>query len=335
MNHGSLFSGIGGFDLAAQWMNWQNKFHCENNSFGKHILNHYWPNAQHYDDIKTANFNVWKGRIDVLSGGFPCQPYSAAGKRKGTDDERHLWPFMLDAIDAIEPRWIVGENVFGLITRNAGLVFDEIQIDLEIRGYKVQPFVLPACGVDAPHRRDRVWFVAYADKCDDGRNTGTKARKGGKRRLQEWDEIWQSFKSSEIFNLASNTDNPRTNKRVRSNGKRAAEGEERKRKPEFESWKAGEHGVASNTDGIGRGTEDDRERQGTKVSFANCETNPWENFPIESPVCDGNDGVSTGLDGITFPKWRNESIMAGGNAVVPQVVLQIFKAIELFERMNV
>jgi DNA-cytosine methyltransferase len=162
MKHGSLFSGIGGFDYAAQLMGWENVFHCEWNEFGQRVLNYYWPKAISYNDITKTDFTIHRGTIDVLTGGFPCQPYSQAGKRLGKEDERHLWPEMLRAIREIQPTWIVGENVFGLINWNGGLVFDEIQTDLETQGYEVQAYVLPACGVNAPHRRDRIWFVAYS-----------------------------------------------------------------------------------------------------------------------------------------------------------------------------
>lgn len=163
ITHGSLFSGIGGFDLAAEWKGWENKFHCEIDPFPRKILNHYWPNAKSYEDIRKTDFTIWRGRIDVLTGGFPCQPYSNAGKRMGNEDERHLWPEMLRAIQEISPRWVVGENVDGIVNWNGGLVFDEIQTDLEDRGYKVQPIILPAAGINAPHRRNRVWFIAYSE----------------------------------------------------------------------------------------------------------------------------------------------------------------------------
>jgi len=150
MRHGSLFSGIGGFDLAAEWMGWHNVFHCEWNEFGRKILNYYWPNSTSYGNIKETDFNIYRGRIDVLTGGFPCQPYSTAGKRLGKEDDRHLWPEMLRAIKEIQPRFIVGENVSGIISWNGGLVFNEVQTDLEAEGYNVQPILLPACGVNAP-----------------------------------------------------------------------------------------------------------------------------------------------------------------------------------------
>ena len=90
MIHGSLFSGIGGFDLASEWMEWQNAFHCEYNPFCQRVLKYYWPNAATYTDIRETDFTIWRNRIDILTGGFPCQPYSTAGKRKGKEDDRHL-----------------------------------------------------------------------------------------------------------------------------------------------------------------------------------------------------------------------------------------------------
>ncbi|MGF7231487.1 DNA cytosine methyltransferase, partial [Arachidicoccus sp.] len=153
---------IGGFDLAAQWMDWENIFNCEINPFCRKVLKYYWPQAISYEDIKTTDFTIHRGQIDVLTGGFPCQPYSIAGKRLGKEDERHLWPEMLRAIREIQPRWVVGENVRGLINWNRGLVFNEVQADLETADYEVLPFLLPACAVNAPHRRDRIWFVAHA-----------------------------------------------------------------------------------------------------------------------------------------------------------------------------
>ena len=161
MTHGSLFSGIGGFDLAAEWMGWENKFHCEWNPFGQKVLKYYWPEAESFEDITKTDFTKYANTISVLTGGFPCQPYSLAGKRKGKEDDRHLWPEMLRAIREIKPRWVVGENVLGLVNWNGGLVFHEVQSDLESEGYEVFPYVLPACSINAPHRRNRVWFVAY------------------------------------------------------------------------------------------------------------------------------------------------------------------------------
>lgn len=187
MNHGSLFSGIGGFDLAAEWMGWTNVFHCEWAEFQRKILDYHFPNAISYDNIKTTDFTPHRGQVDVLTGGFPCQPFSIAGKRKGADDDRYLWDEMLRAIREIRPTWVVGENVAGLLsmaqpgetvrvetkaslfgedhetveTIRQEYVIETICRDLEREGYSVQPLVIPACAVGAPHRRDRLWVIAH------------------------------------------------------------------------------------------------------------------------------------------------------------------------------
>ncbi len=159
MNHASLFSGIGGFDLAAEWMGWRNVFHVERDPFCQRVLAYHFPNSQPFDDVTTFDGRPWRGRVDILTGGFPCQPYSTAGKRLGKDDERHLWPEMRRIISEIAPTYVVGENVRGLTNWNGGLVFEEVCVDLEALGYEVWTGIIPAAGVSAPHRRDRVWFV--------------------------------------------------------------------------------------------------------------------------------------------------------------------------------
>ena len=246
MRHGSLFSGIGGFDLASEWMGWENVFHCEWNEFGQKVLNYYWPKAISYHDITKTDFSIHRGTIDIITGGFPCQPYSMAGKRKGKEDERHLWPEMLRAIREIQPTWVVGENVLGLVNWDGGLVFHEVQTDLEAEGYEVWPYVLPAVSVNAPHRRDRVWFVANTKSIGFQRTMANRKMVRQKR-----------------FTLS----------------------------PEWDLW--------------------------------------YEK-PASSGLCFGDDGLSDRLDFITFSKWRKESIKAGGNAIVPQLVLQIFKAIQQY-----
>lgn len=161
MTHASLFSGIGGFEVAADWAGFENLFNCEIDPFCRAVLHYHYPNAIQYVDIRNTDFIPWRGRIDVLTGGFPCQPFSIAGKRKGTEDNRYLWPQMLRAIHEIRPGWVVGENVLGIVNWSQGLVFEQVCADLEIEGYEVQPYILPACGVDAPHQRYRTWFVAH------------------------------------------------------------------------------------------------------------------------------------------------------------------------------
>lgn len=298
MRHGSLFSGIGGFDLAAEWMGWENVFHCEWNKFGQQVLKYYWPKAISYEDITKTDFTIHRGRIDILTGGFPCQPYSSAGKRLGKEDERHLWPEMLRAIREIQPRWVVGENVLGLVNWSGGLVFHEVQADLEAEGYEVQPYVLNAASIGAPHKRDRVWFVAHSN------HPRTDI---GMRDQREW----------------SNDDNEREGQPLsehRQNGSYgdAADTDLQRCQWEWEQGVIGEKGE--------RGEERFSKLDNIKYK--------WQKFPSVSPICTGDDGISDRLDSITFPKWRNESIKAGGNAIVPQVVYQIFKTIEQYENLQ-
>jgi DNA (cytosine-5)-methyltransferase 1 len=337
MRHGSLFSGIGGFDLAAEWMGWENVFHCEWNPFGQKVLKHYWPNSISYNDITKTDFTIHKGTIDIITGGFPCQPYSSAGKRLGKDDERHLWPEMLRAIREVSPRWIVGENVRGLTNWNGGMVFDEVQADLEAIGYEITPFLLPACAVNAPHRRDRVWFVAYRNKCSAGSSRKSGGTKSNGSKNNDEQKLWgeQAELNTGSHELLRNAPHPNRNGLNGSDCQHeinASEGGEYAQR-DFEQM----GGNATNTNKKrfqceGKSTELEGRRFSNSHSLFNKPN--WQIFPSVSPICTGDDGISNRLDRITFPKWRNESIKAGGNAVVPQVVYQIFKAIHTFETQN-
>jgi len=295
---------VGGFDLAAEWMGWENVFHCEWNEFGEKILKYYWPNAISYGDITKTDFTVHRGKIDILTGGFPCQPYSLAGKRKGKEDERHLWPEMLRSIREIQPDWVVGENVPGIINWSGGLVFNEVQTNLETEGYEVLPVVLPACGVNAPHRRDRVWFVAKRINANPSSNGVSKQNRkddGIKRKGIAINEQINGRQQSpiqfkrldDVLRLTSDPDT--SNQGLQGN----------------------------KIDRSVREIRQEREQQSVRPLPPD-----WQEFPTQSPLCSRNDGVSTGLSGITFSKHRNESIKAYGNAIVPQVAFQIFKAIE-------
>lgn len=153
-----LFSGIGGFSLAAEWAGIETAAFCEQDLFCQQVLKKHWPSVPIVDDIFKLRGDEF-GPVDIVSGGFPCQPFSLAGKRKGTDDDRHLWPEMFRIIKEARPTWVLGENVPGIIN----LALDGVLSDLEGIGYEVQPLIIPACAVDAPHRRDRVWIVAHSD----------------------------------------------------------------------------------------------------------------------------------------------------------------------------
>jgi DNA (cytosine-5)-methyltransferase 1 len=372
MLHISLFSGIGGFDLAAEWAGWTNIVSCEINPFGNKVLNHYWPDAYHHDDIHTLTIEKineeltkrhgeqWRTDDIVLTGGFPCQPYSLAGKRLGKEDERHLWPEMLRVIREIKPDWIVGENVFGLVNWSDGLVFDEVQTDLEAAGYEVQAFVLPACAADAPHRRDRVWFVAHASDSASDRwqraGEGFKVEKGLQQRPGTTGELEGGFERLRRKRDATDPDGKRSSNRCKQyeskksgynfggNFERYASNAKPKRfQGPYNNSETSERFQSEFTKCNNRpttyadGIRQPGEKHGHQKSGFSCENSKgisWHNFPTEPPVCFGNDGISTGLDGITFPKWRNESIKAAGNAIVPQIAYRIFDTINSFQNGN-
>lgn len=188
----NLFDGIGGFALAAEWMGWENVGSVEIDPFCRKVLDYWFDYKYRYGDIKTADFVRLRGRIDIITGGFPCQPFSNAGKQRGKDDDRYLWPEMLRAIREVQPRWVVGENVRGLLTNAGGMVFEQVCADMEALGYEVQPFLVPACAVDAPHRRDRVWIVARlaADTPRNG-DSGTSSEAGATPRRPDGNEAEQ------------------------------------------------------------------------------------------------------------------------------------------------
>ena len=332
MRHGSLFSGIGGFDLASEWMGWENVFHCEWNTFGQKVLNYYWPNSITYNDITKTDFTIHRGGIDIITGGFPCQPYSSAGKRLGKEDERHLWPEMLRAIREIQPTWVVGENVRGLTNWNGGLVFDEVQAELEAQGYEVTPFLLPACSVNAPHRRDRIWFIAYSD------NNRYKTRREKVSEQEKLQGISRKKMDTRELNRTSFSSNA-------SDSSSLGFCEHSSREELFSETFGTQLGMdkqnAKHSYCIGQERRSDKKNGQTSIRNFFGESNAWfnkrntwENFPTVAPICNGDNGLSDRLDSITFSKWRNESIKAGGNAIVPQVVYQIFKAIEQYNQLD-
>ena len=297
LRHGSLFSGIGGFDLAAEWCGWENVFHCEWNEFGQRVLKHYWPNSDSYGDITKTDFTKYNGAVDIISGGFPCQPYSSAGKRLGKEDERHLWPEMLRVIREVQPRYVVGENVFGLLNWNGGLVFDEVHADLAAEGYETQAVVIPAAAVNAPHGRDRVWFVARSatntlpirlQQCEDARKMG-----GGQTKVcGEGREFTNGIKTNGKISNATDAD----------------------------------------ITGFHKQHIPTKPKESGSCSGSSHERGDFSGFPTQSPICGRNDGLSRELDGVTFSKWRNESIKAYGNAIVPQVAYEIFKTINFLDQ---
>ena len=347
MTHASLFSGIGGFDYAAALLGWINIFDCEIDAFCRKVLEYHFPNSVHYGDITKQIFKEWRGKIDVLSGGFPCQPFSLAGQRKGADDNRYLWPQMLRVIREIRPTWVVGENVAGILTMvqpgaevevggQASLfgedyrkrvlhrqeyVIETICRDLEREGYAVQPLLIPACAVGAPHRRDRIWFIAHRT------NAGT--------------ETMQFTGENGIYAVgtSSHTDGDRytscgTSCRIeKERRERAAVSGQRGGRCEWFNGLDGFSRIAADPYGkrqkYGNDQRTERWSEPDERFKTQYSSSIWEKFPTQYPICSGDDGLSGRLDGITFSKWRQESVKAYGNAIVPQVAYEIFKAIEL------
>ena len=427
MTHASVFSGIGGPEVAATMLGWENLFHCEINPFGKRVLDYWYPNAESYDDITTTDFRQWRGRVDVLTGGFPCQPFSYAGRRRGAEDDRYLWPSMYRAIDEIQPTWVVAENVAGILTmveqgevsKVAGSAtlfdaFDDVRgryelretftlqricTDLESHGYAVQPVLVPACAVGAPHRRDRVFIVARrkeesaaADSVGSGERT---SRPSGEPESSRGDTHQQpSERRAETERLdrlhavlrhATDTEGepserlrPRQSEVGRAqqeqSGGRGGESGSERLAPHPDShrgcevdehmeseladgakpvgnggqrnvadtdmfgwgsgWMCGDsqgHGQAA--DGLSealRSVHYDGVRRERESEVCG---ERWRGFPSVSPVHRGNDGLPFDVDRLTlsFGKWRTEALKAYGNAIVPQVMYEIFRAIEEVE----
>ena len=178
-----LFSGIGGFSLGLEWAGMSTVAFCERDPYCTTILNKHWPDTPVHSDVRNLDGKDYADSIDLVAGGFPCQPFSVAGNRRGSDDDRHLWPEMLRIIQEAKPRWVIGENVFGLIN----MALDDVQADLEREHYEVRKFVLPAVAVDAHHRRDRIFIIAYRDPTlAHSHGEGQLQQEGFEREVGRW-----------------------------------------------------------------------------------------------------------------------------------------------------
>lgn len=352
ITHYDLFAGIGGFSLALEEVFNEAKINhifCEWAEFPAAVLKKHWPNGTFYGDIAdlvadtertglykpekpegsqegkrkrrlpqherldiasagvrdsiTSNANRQRHKssftepeterrsnlcsrarsdenetLTILTGGFPCQPFSHAGRRKGTADDRYQWPNMLRVIQNVKPDWVIAENVRGLVTWNDGMVLEQVCADLESEGYEVQPFIIPACAVNAPHRRDRVWIIAH---CANSRTKGLQKREINPDDVADARCIGRKKRSSEDIQ-------PESKKPERQNSY-------------YSGW----------------------ERDWREVTASTCNARM-------------DDGLSREVDGIpySFAKWRNESIKAYGNAIVPQVAMGIFRAIKMTVELN-
>jgi len=270
----SLFAGIGGFDLGLERAGMQCVGQVEYNPFCQRVLKHHWPHVKLVGDIHDVTADSF-GTAELICGGFPCQPFSAAGSKKGKSDARYLWPEMLRVIKAYRPTWVIGENVVGIIN----MALDTVCIDLENEGYSVQPIIIPACGINAPHKRERVWFLAHANSNTDNANG---------REIREAQGIPSISRSEVGCRLSCGTigaDVPN------ANGERLQGG--------------------TVVGGIGCIWSESEQQPSGQVQSA------WENFPTQPPLCGRDDGIPNRVD----------RIRSLGNAVVPQVVEVIGRAI--------
>ena len=283
LSHGSLFSGIGGFDLAASWMNWTNVFQCEKDEWCRQVLAKNFPNTNRYADIKDFNAKKYNGTVDIISGGFPCQPFSLAGKRKGKEDDRYLWEEMLRVIGEVQPSFVVGENVAGII----GLALDTVLSDLENKGFKTETYLIPAIGKNAWHKRERVWIMAYSNAA-----------------WERWNQRQKEIESTIIPDTESQRrEQPRIS---------------RQRGAGFKNGSSGDGRIISNTNDTGCKEQREQFTDGEKFFAPQC-SSWWEAEPGMGRVVDGLPGRVDRLKGL-------------GNAIVPQVAFELFKAVESVHR---
>ena len=274
MNFLDLFAGIGGFSLGLERAGMTCVGQVEIDEYCQWVLAAHWPLVVRYGDIRKVDGSEFKN-VDLVCGGFPCQPFSCAGKRRGLADDRYRWPDMFRIIKRIRPRWLLLENVPGIVR----MALDGVLADLEGEAYTCQPFIIPACAVDAPHRRDRVWFLAYSESI------------GNRRTARTLDET-EARSEKQVGGLFSHCKSEN-----------------------------GEPVISNACCDIVQGSADigdiGKMRKVGHEQPMRLFQSAWDKFPTQSPVCGRNDGVSNRMD----------RIKALGNAVVPQVVEEIGRAI--------
>lgn len=369
ITHGSLFSGIGGAELAAEWNGVKNLFHCDINGFGRSVLDYWYPESESYGDITTTDFSKWEGRIDILSGGFPCQPFSSAGLRKGAGDDRYLWPQMLRVIGEIKPNYIVGENVAGLLSmveyegaeprmeeqdnlfgkgreevRHGRYTLERICGELEAAGYSVQPLIIPACAVNAPHRRDRVWFLAKRKSVPAAEDTIGDGRDGSERqsRTQGGEQRDAGARDDErVLRAAADAVSERRGApEHRVAGANTMEHEEQLKVSQESDRRVTVGKVMHANSEYEQRRSDKEECKSAKHMSCEPDARPmrprgFKNFPSQPPLCLGDDGLPFGVaDAPVYGeprhgrrRWEIEALKALGNAWVPQVAAEIFAAI--------
>ena len=318
MKHLDLCSGIGGFALAARWMGWETVGFAEIDPFANRVLAKHWPGVPNYGDISAVPDGI---ESDIITAGVPCQPYSCAGKQLGAADDRAIWPLAFDVVCRSKPHWVVIENVAGFI----GLALDSVLSDLESEGYETGTVVLPACAVNAPHRRERVWIVANAGRINSDRRGGER---GGPEATGTRD--WIARPSEHAVDVADPT---------RDAGElQPRQREDLRNEPAIhgETWITArtERTTVSNSDRepLGRATEPRSQRGGGEfepgLGGAFDGLPGWLDGPFGSGPGYWDGDWERGIPRVTRGvKDRAARLKALGNAIVPQVAYQIFKAI--------
>jgi len=312
--HLALFNGIGGFQLAADWVGWENVAHVEIDDWCNRIVKQHFPKSICYTDIKKFDGTIYRGTIDIISGGFPCQPFSVAGNQRGEEDNRYLWPEMLRVISEIKPAFVVGENVYGIVS----LSLDQVLSDLEAIGYTTETFIVPACAVNAPHRRDRVWIIGYTKHAGfNGTKNGKGSSERGNGNKKGQNEICEPKRPTLSRNDVANTHN----------------GFSEQQEEEIQTGRNATdniYGNAAYTNSNGQQrqgklggrlrTEQSEERKINRTKHEDKFKRNW--FEVASELCRVDDGLPNRVD----------RIKGLGNAIVPQVAFQIFTAIDFVLR---
>jgi len=310
MNHLDLFSGIGGFALALEKVGFKTVGFCEVDPYCRLLLQKHWKGVTIHNDIKKLEAKDIKEPIDILTGGFPCQPYSVAGKQKGTDDNRYLWPDMFRVIKEIKPTFIIAENVRGIVNIQDGMVFETVCSDLESEGFEIQPFIIPAAGVGAPHKRERVWIVGYSEH----NGSLTAKIRGGNKETNAGSQKGENQTIKSQRTSRSNNDEIMENSRraLRQGAKFSKENANESRQENANqlerSSSTPEHNVADS-----KGVHVQGQQSGSGQEQSRRES-WWEFEPNVGRVANGVPGRVHRLKGL-------------GNSIVPQIAEEIGKAI--------
>jgi DNA (cytosine-5)-methyltransferase 1 len=307
---------IGGFDLAAEWNGIENIFQVEIDEFCQKVLQKNFPQTKKYKDIKEFNGKEYEGKINIISGGFSCQPFSIAGKRKGTDDDRHLFPEMLRVISEVKPDWVIAENVYGLLNIQDGMVFEQVCTELENLNYEVQAFIIPACGKNAPHKRDRLWIIA---------NSGCKYGTGKPHER----EINRKIHSKET---TTKLERPISNDRERTTANTDNKWElqqERIIKNKRERIRYGDRSITPNSERgqLGRVRDESKEKGAYTSNELFGEQFGLSWLQVATRFCRMDDGVSEELYKLETSD-RVARLKALGNSIVPQIAYELFKSIK-------